>query len=61
MNGETWASWFRSKSDTFLLLCVFVWLQHTGLNDLYHEVLGALLLALTGQNRGTPPKEDPKA
>lgn len=48
--------WARSKFDTLVLIAVFVLLFHIGsARDEAHEVLGALLLILTG-TRSTPNK-----
>ncbi len=55
--SETWTQWLRTKFDTILLLCLFAFLLHAAAAE-YHEVLGALLLALTGtrtQRNSDPP------
>jgi hypothetical protein len=55
--NETWAQWARSKFDTVVLLLILVWLMYAKAAE-YHEVLGAILLALTGA-RALRPAETP--
>lgn len=47
--------WAREKFDTILLLLLFAFLIHGNAPE-YHEVLGALLLALTGSRNSNPDR-----
>jgi hypothetical protein len=47
--------WAREKFDTILLLILFAFLIHGNAPE-YHEVLGALLLALTGPRNSNPDR-----
>lgn len=55
---ETWAQWARSKFDTVLLLLLFAFMVHFADMDMHKEILGALLLALTG-SRNKPDAVPP--
>lgn len=55
---ETWTQWLRAKFDTVLLLALFGFLIHSGASE-YHEVLGALLLALTGARNALRSADPP--
>lgn len=59
--NNAWAQFVRGKFDTILLLCVFGYLLYRA-DPSQHEVLGALLLALTGSSRSqpSPPPTDSK-